>query len=1153
MFRDLEQSSVDFDDEIEIGIYLNNTDRSRNQVLKAPLLKRQLVKPPGSEQCDYYANKRIEMGYYEKTVTLAPYPQGYHVYFVRCCRNIQNNITSGSDGPDQGQTYYCFIPNPALENSSPFFSGVPSPYMCNNDTNSFLNRAIDIDGDSLVYRFVHPFQGGSPDLNGSAPSPPQYMPWPIVTVDYQSGYGTSYPFGVSGYTNINPSNGLTTLMARTPGSYIIAIEVLEYRNGVLLSSVRLDMQILVLDCPPNRKPKLSNTGGKYFEVEAGNKLCFTVTGKDFDVSPVQNVTVFATGDILTGENGIKPPLAKMTKSTAPGTVSTDFCWTPSCEQYRDKPYLVTLSVQDDGCPPKYENYNIEIKVNKFKGADKITGPKRVCTGEGYEYEYRAEVPSGKGTFFWAVNKGEIIGRKDSSVVKLRFDGINKAQIKMVEISQFGCPGDTVIYDVDLVQSPQLPIISGEDTVCLGSIGKNYTAINHAGSTYNWFISDPTLNHSNGNGNTFTTDWTKLGDFRISVIETNTDGCSSDTAEFDVNVRKPNPGLVGSITVCPNAEKIVYVATGGSGSTYNWNVVGGTQVSGNNSAKIEITWGEEGLGFVKLIETDKWGCVSDLIQIPVKKTYNLDGSKAIGDTNVCEFDAGVPYYVIYSSGSVYRWSINGGIQASGDSTSKITINWGAFGLGRIGVQQWAFDKVNNRECISPVVYVNVKINPIPTANTINGDFEMCQTTQLQTYSVNGFVGSTYHWEINGSDKNIVGQGTNQIQVAWPLPGTYSIRVTELSKDSCPGQPIDTVMIVRPKPTAGLIEGEPIVCFPNNNQIKYKLMGFPNSTYQWFVTGGSSSGGNVDSIIIDFNNQGYAEVAVVETSEYGCVGDTIKLPVYINNLQLDLDRVSVGFPDDKMHIEWRNVTNDLTSTDYSVWRRAYNSEILWSPVVSTNFENYLEKPINTDEFAYEYQIESTDMCGNKILSEIHRSILLEGVQDSKNSKITLQFSPYVGWDNGVERYELYRSLNEDKTLYFSHTVAEQADILVDVDNQNYRQCFRIKAYELAGQNKVSWSNEICFFFSPDVFVPTAFSPNKDGLNETFLPVTLAVKDFEMKIYNRWGEHIFTTTNPAIGWDGTYKGVESPLGVYAFIVTFTDSENNSYQRTGTFHLMR
>ena len=92
--------------------------------------------------------------------------------------------------PSQGQTYYCFIPSTALKNSSPAFYGVPSPYMCVNDTNSFLFDAVDRDGDSLVYRFMRPYQGGSPASSSPAPS----VSFDTPLLRYKAGYTSLSPF-----------------------------------------------------------------------------------------------------------------------------------------------------------------------------------------------------------------------------------------------------------------------------------------------------------------------------------------------------------------------------------------------------------------------------------------------------------------------------------------------------------------------------------------------------------------------------------------------------------------------------------------------------------------------------------------------------------------------------------------------------------------------------------------------------------------------------------------------------------------------------------------------------------------------------------------------------------------------------------------------
>ncbi len=1153
LFRDVEQSNVDFDDQIEIGIYLNNADRDRNQLLNVNILKRQIVRPPGSEDCDYYSNKKIEMGYYERTVTLSPYAQGYHVYFVRCCRNIQNNLTLGASGePNQGQTYYCFIPNPALENSSPFFSGVPSPYMCNNDSNTFLNRAIDPDGDSLVYKIVRPYQGGNIGQNASKPTPPiKLEEFPIVTVDYKQGFTQVTPFGDDGVAIVNSSNGLTTLLSRKVGSFVIAIEVEEYRNGVLLSRVRLDMQILVLNCPPNKNPVASNDGGDYFEIEAGEPLCFMVRGQDPDVNPVQSVTIFGTGDILTGENGVNAPLATMRRATAQGSVESEFCWTPSCDQAREKPYLVTFSAQDDGCPPKYDNYNVQIKVRKFIGAKEIQGPNQVCATSAYEYAFDVVNPKPNSTFWWDVTNGKIVGDATKESVFITFKGTGTATIRMVEISQYGCPGDTVSYQVQLIPSPETPIISGKDTVCLDEENVSYSVANTTGSTYNWFLPDGSAGPNTTNS--ITHSWYQLGDYQLKVLETNKEGCKSDTGYIDVNVRKPEPSLVGPTSVCPNSQNIEYNALGSPNSSYAWSIAGGSQVSGGNSKTILVNWGNEGLGFVVITETDKWGCVSIPVATTIDKTYNLQGFKPVGDLSVCEFDENDLYYVIESNGSNYKWDISGGTQVSGDSTSQIEVNWGPTGAGKVSVQQTAYDNVNDKACTSPVLTIDVDINPLPTADEIEGEFKFCQGDDIRSYMVNGFAGSTYEWKINGSSAGFTGQGTNQITTSWPDHGTFNMQVLELSKDSCPGVLIDTIVTVYPKPIADSIVGDFIKCFPDVLQSVYTLSGYNNSSYSWNVVNGTAEQSDSDSIIIDWNESGYGEISVVETSEFGCIGDTVKLPVYINNIDIDLDRISVGFPDDRMLGDWRLLNDDLTREPFTLEKRAYGVEVIWNNVQSEYYTNFTEFGINTDETPFEYQVRTTDLCGNLVYSEIHRSILLTGKQEPSDFSIELNFTPYVGWDNGVDFYDLYRSVNEDRNLSFMQTVEPGQVIAIPGSSKDYRQCFRVKATELLGQEKNSWSNEICFYFNPNVYVPTAFSPNGDGLNETFLPVSVAVKDFTMSIFNRWGEKIFVSESQEIGWDGTYGGTMVQSGIYMYLLEFTDSNDKKYKKSGTIQLTR
>src|SRR6185295_10724374 len=73
---------------------------------------------------------------------------------------------------------------------------------------------------------------------------------------------------------------------------------------------------------------------------------------------------------------------------------------------------------------------------------------------------------------------------------------------------------------------------------------------------------------------------------------------------------------------------------------------------------------------------------------------------------------------------------------------------------------------------------------------------------------------------------------------------------------------------------------------------------------------------------------------------------------------------------------------------------------------------------------------------------------------------------------------------------------------------------------------------------IYMPTGFTPGNDGLNDIIAPILSRHYKLEsFTIYNRWGEKIFSTTEPGKGWDGRLKGRKKPAGVYVWIVTVKD----------------
>lgn len=91
---------------------------------------------------------------------------------------------------------------------------------------------------------------------------------------------------------------------------------------------------------------------------------------------------------------------------------------------------------------------------------------------------------------------------------------------------------------------------------------------------------------------------------------------------------------------------------------------------------------------------------------------------------------------------------------------------------------------------------------------------------------------------------------------------------------------------------------------------------------------------------------------------------------------------------------------------------------------------------------------------------------------------------------------------------------------------------------------------------LYFPNVFTPNGDGLNDVFKPNGKDVVDFNMKIFNRWGQQVFESTNMEQGWDGTLRGEKASSDVYTYTVEYTGYINKKlkeFATKGTFTLMR
>lgn len=90
---------------------------------------------------------------------------------------------------------------------------------------------------------------------------------------------------------------------------------------------------------------------------------------------------------------------------------------------------------------------------------------------------------------------------------------------------------------------------------------------------------------------------------------------------------------------------------------------------------------------------------------------------------------------------------------------------------------------------------------------------------------------------------------------------------------------------------------------------------------------------------------------------------------------------------------------------------------------------------------------------------------------------------------------------------------------------------------------------------VFIPSAFTPNDDGMNDAFLPTfSQQTKVYEFRIYNRWGELIFVSDKPEKGWDGSSQNVPVTTDTYIWKLKYRyEHEATLYECSGQVLLLK
>jgi len=181
-----------------------------------------------------------------------------------------------------------------------------------------------------------------------------------------------------------------------------------------------------------------------------------------------------------------------------------------------------------------------------------------------------------------------------------------------------------------------------------------------------------------------------------------------------------------------------------------------------------------------------------------------------------------------------------------------------------------------------------------------------------------------------------------------------------------------------------------------------------------------------------------------------------------------------------------------------------------------------------------------------SEFWLAVTNNGCTFSDTVEIFLQPLPevFLGPDSThcfAEPFRLWANVSASATLVWND--GSTADTLMALDAGQY--FIDVLLNGCAASDTIVLESDPCAL---DFTMPNVFTPNGDGLNDTFRPDSLAnASRIGIWIYNRWGLLLFETDNLAGGWDGrTSLGAEVPVGTYFWIIeviSFEGIENRSH----------
>lgn len=653
---------------------------------------------------------------------------------------------------------------------------------------------------------------------------------------------------------------------------------------------------------------------------------------------------------------------------------------------------------------------------------------------------------------------------------------------------------------------------------------NNTSTILSGTITGWNWSFPSGTPSSSTAQNPSTTYPSGGTYNVTLVATSNNGCVDSITQTIVIPYTPVANFSATTVCVGTATCFSDLSNVQNGNITTWQWVFGDGSPVNNQQNPCHTYANAGTYTVTLIVTSNSGCAASAT---INITVNPNPVASFTVNNICR-DNFAAFNNTSTGATTYSWAFgNGATSTSQNPTYQYPLA-GAYNVTLIA---------NSGAGCADTVTLPITVYPEPVANFnfVNAcDGNPVNFTDASTI---GGGGSITQWNWNFGNSNTSTQ--QNPSETYANDGSYLVTLIVTTADGCTDT-ISKLITVYPLPVVDFTPTDVCLGTPTQFTNLSTVSSGTNAGFSWqFGNGGSSSQQNP---IYTYNQPGTYNVTLTVTTNYGCTGTVTKQVIVHPNPTVNF-AISDTASCSPVCVNFFDLSTITGNSSIVQWNWDFSNGTSSTQNPSNCFTAGAINPVS-----YTVKLVVTTNFG--CVDSVTKSNLITAYP---NPVANFEADP---WESDIFRPEInFTDISAGASKWLWNFGDGQTSVV-----KNPKHLFQDSGtYTVSMYIENQWgcSDTISktIRINPDfsIFIPNAFTPDGDGVNDSFGAVGYGITEYNMYVFDRWGELIFESHKYGENWNGFTSGKEAQVGVYPYRIDIKDINLKPHSFIGHVNLVK